>query len=62
MPNDDVEKEFKEMQEAAEAASPGLDALLKVYGSYEQAVQQAQVYLGIVSPKPVFLTTDKSSL
>jgi hypothetical protein len=57
-----IERVFQEMQEVLESSAPGVNALLRVYGGYEAALRQAQLYLGVLNTRAVFLTTDKSSL
>jgi len=56
-----VSAEFRSLEEALAASSPGVLDLLQVYGGYEAAVRQADAYLAGLGPQPIFFTTDRSS-
>ncbi len=57
----EVEAYFNSLDSRLETSNPGILNLLEVYGDYEAAVQQADIYLQTVAPKPGFFTTDGSS-
>jgi hypothetical protein len=57
----EVEAYFSSLDSHVEAANPGILNLLEVYGNYEAAVQQADIYLQTVAPRPSFFTTDGSN-
>ena len=57
-----VTAEFENLERKLEASNPGVMEVLRVYGGYELAVQQAELYIGLADPKPAaFLTTDTSN-
>jgi hypothetical protein len=56
-----VEADFAFMEEALSSSNPGIMDMLQVYGEQEAAVRQASDYLAILTPSPLFLTTDRSS-
>ena len=51
-----TESEFRELEDA----QPGVMDLLQAYGGYEAALHQADDYLNLLEPQPVFTTTDSS--
>lgn len=57
----DVEADLKKMEEALASANPGMAEMLKVYDNYEAAARQANAYLQLLSPKPVYFTSDRSN-
>jgi hypothetical protein len=56
-----VEADFLALDAAASALSPGLLDIMEVYGQYEIAVRQANVYLGLLSPTPAATTAASSA-
>ena len=57
----EVEADLRAMEEAMASSSPGMADMLKVYDNYEAAVRQANAYLQLLSPRPVYLTSDRSN-
>jgi len=57
----EVEAYFNSLDSRLETSNPGILNLLEVYGDYEAALQQADIYLQTVAPKPRFFTTDGSN-
>jgi hypothetical protein len=51
-----VEGEFRALDQAADVAKPGILELLRVYGGYDAALQQMDVYLRIENATPSFST------
>ena len=56
-----VDADFAAMEEALASSNPGIMDLLRVYGDQEAAIRQASDYLAILTPRPSFVTTDRSS-
>ena len=56
-----VEADFACMEEAFASSNPDIIYLLQVYGDQEAAVRQASDYLALLTPSPLFFTTDRSS-
>jgi hypothetical protein len=56
-----VEAEFQSMEAALAASSPGIMDVLRVYGAYEAAVRQTDAYLALLSPRPAYYTSDRST-
>lgn len=55
----EVTEQFAQL-DAAAAAEPGLDALLRVYGGYESAVRQADRFFTLLNQAPSFTTSNSS--
>jgi len=55
----EYEKEFEEMKKIGE--SVGIEDLMAVYGEYQKVMQIAMQYLGEMSVKFTFSTTDSTS-
>ena len=49
---DDVEAIFREMETRSEQESPGVLEVLRLYGGYEAAAQQAEAYFASFSVGP----------
>ncbi|MFZ0680490.1 hypothetical protein [Candidatus Binatus sp.] len=65
MPNKDiveaqVQAEFAELERALDRANPGVAELLRAYGKDAEAARRVDFYLGIINPKPVVTTSDRS--
>ena len=56
-----VEADFAFMEEGLSSSNPGILDVVRVYGEQEAAIRQASDYLAILSPNPIFFTTDRSS-
>lgn len=56
-----VAADFAFMEKALESSNPGILDVLRIYGDQEAAVRQANDYLAILTPTPLFLTTNASS-
>ncbi len=56
-----VDADFTAMEKALASSNPGIMDLLQVYGDQEAVVRQASDYLAILTPRPSFFTTDRSS-
>ena len=46
--------------EAAGAATPGLETLLRVYGGYDAALKQVDAYFALLNPRPQFTVSTTS--
>jgi hypothetical protein len=57
---DEVEGYFGSLEASLKATNPGILDVLEVYGGYEAAVREANIYLSTLTPAPVFSTTDSS--
>jgi hypothetical protein len=55
----DVRNQFAKL-DAAAAASPGLETLLRVYGGYEAAMKQVDAYFALLHPTPHFTVSTTS--
>lgn len=49
---DEVEAIFREMETRSEQESPGVMEVLRLYGGYEAAAQQAEAYFASFSVEP----------
>ena len=49
------------MEKALESSNPGIMDVLRVYEDQEAAIRQANDYLAILTPTPLFFTTNTSS-
>jgi hypothetical protein len=52
----ETEGEFRALDQAADAVQPGILELLRVYGGYDAALKQMDVYLRIENATPSFST------
>ena len=48
----EVERSFAELQQRLEENNPGVMDVLRVYGRHEEALRQADRYLGILGVRP----------
>ncbi len=58
----EVEADFARMARDLEHSNPGVNELLRAYGEYESTVRQLEIYLGLLRPKPVYLTTNATTI
>ena len=54
-----IKQQFAKLDKAA-AASPGLETLLRVYGSHEAALKQVDAYFALLNPTPHFTVSTTS--
>lgn len=57
----EVEADLRRMEEELEASNPGIVDLLEAYGSYEAAVRQTSAWVRLLSPRLLYLTSDRTS-
>ena len=57
----EVEADLKRMEEALASSNPGIADMLKLYDNYEAAVRQANAYLQLLNPRPLYFTSDRSN-
>ena len=55
----DIKNQFAKL-DAAAAASPGLETVLRVYGGYEAALKQVDDYFALLRPTPHFTVSTTS--
>jgi hypothetical protein len=58
--NEEIAADLRSLERTVRQQSPGVMDLLQVYGGYEEAVQQAELYLGLAA-QPVVISTSSSS-
>lgn len=55
-----VQEEFAELERALDRANPGIAELIRVYAKEAEAARRVDFYLGIINPKPIVTTSDRS--
>lgn len=55
----EIKSQFAKL-DAAAATSPGLETLLRVYGSHEAALKQVDDYFALLHPTPQFTVSTTS--